>query len=473
VDVNLLARVKALPERWLVPGLLAVPFLVMIVVLRGMTVTLPIFHGSDELVYQLPTIRQFARELPFPDLHAYPAAQTPLFHLLLAYAGKIIGYSLWALRLVEVALSYLLVLAVYALLRRRLRLPTEQAFALTMLFELSPYIFGQSFRVVTDNFATLWVIIAIDWLERYRTSGRVSALLVASIAVSAGILTRQSTAFLVAMVAIYVVYPRVPGTHRQRLTGLVVLGIALVPPLLLFANWHGLIPAGSFPGSCGLCSQGPGSHGVSATGLEPQTTELALATIGIYGLVLFAPTWLDVLRARWRAAPSPRELSIPVGCALLGAVLLIAFPARPGTRGAGDLWAVAGHLPIIDGSSLLFWVFVPVAGAVLCDRLRRAPNRLPAAAFALTFLLSTLLIRNAWQKYVDPFSLLILCMTAVPNELRGRRLAGVLVLSLAFIVYAADYSSHDGTTASASAAHVGSSATASVDSRAPRFSGSG
>jgi hypothetical protein len=121
VDVNLLARVKALPERWLVPGLLAVPFLVMIVVLRGMTVTLPIFHGSDELVYQLPTIRQFARELPFPDLHAYPAAQTPLFHLLLAYAGKIIGYSLWALRLVEVALSYLLVLAVYALLRRRLR----------------------------------------------------------------------------------------------------------------------------------------------------------------------------------------------------------------------------------------------------------------------------------------------------------------------------------------------------------------
>src|ERR1700735_3011920 len=108
---------ESLSERsWFAPTALAIPFLVMIAVLRGMTATLPIFHGSDELVYHYPTILRFSRELPFPDLHSYPAAQTPLFHLLMAYAGKLIGYQLWKLRLLQVLISYLLALAVFRLL---------------------------------------------------------------------------------------------------------------------------------------------------------------------------------------------------------------------------------------------------------------------------------------------------------------------------------------------------------------------
>ncbi len=71
--------------------MLAVPFLVTVAALRGLTVTLPIFHSSDELVYHYPLIKHFASQLPFPDLAHYAAAQTPLFHLLLAYIGKLIG----------------------------------------------------------------------------------------------------------------------------------------------------------------------------------------------------------------------------------------------------------------------------------------------------------------------------------------------------------------------------------------------
>ena len=93
---------------WAVAGVLAVPFLVGIAALRGLTVALPIFHSTDEYVYHYPTILRFSHQLPFPDLGDYNAAQTPLFHLLMAYVGKLTGYELWRLRLVEVLISYAL-----------------------------------------------------------------------------------------------------------------------------------------------------------------------------------------------------------------------------------------------------------------------------------------------------------------------------------------------------------------------------
>ena len=138
-----LSRVSG--ARWFVPLVLALPYLITVAVLRGLTVTLPIFHGSDERVYHLPTIHRFAGQLPFPDLVHYNAAQTPLFHLLMAYLGKVIGYQVWRLRLVELAISYLLAWAVFGLMHRRLGLDRLPALALTLLFLLSPYVFGPSF----------------------------------------------------------------------------------------------------------------------------------------------------------------------------------------------------------------------------------------------------------------------------------------------------------------------------------------
>ncbi len=59
--------------------LLAVPFMIGIAVLQGLTVEIDTFHGSDSGTYQLPTILQLAERLDFSD---YPSAQTPLFHVL-------------------------------------------------------------------------------------------------------------------------------------------------------------------------------------------------------------------------------------------------------------------------------------------------------------------------------------------------------------------------------------------------------
>jgi len=147
----------------------AVPFVVMVAALRGLTVTLPIFHSTDEATTSTRRSGQFARQLPFPDLGHYVAAQTPLFPLLEAYLGKLIGYALWEMRFVEVVISYLLALAVYVLLERRLGLRRLAALcperALRGCRRMSSALrFGRS----PDNLATLFIVLAIERFERFR-----------------------------------------------------------------------------------------------------------------------------------------------------------------------------------------------------------------------------------------------------------------------------------------------------------------
>ena len=99
------ARSRALlaaEPAWLFPALLAVPFLVAVAVLQGLTVEIDTFHGSDARVYQLPTILQFSERL---DFSSYPSAQTPLYHLVTAAWGELVGFELWKLRLLNVAFS--------------------------------------------------------------------------------------------------------------------------------------------------------------------------------------------------------------------------------------------------------------------------------------------------------------------------------------------------------------------------------
>ena len=109
-------------RRWFYPLALALPFLVVAVALQGLTVELSTFHGSDAQSYHLPTIRLFAEALPTPDLVRYPAAQAPLFHLLFAAYGKVVGFDLWKLQALGVVISYLAVLALFHLLTARLGL---------------------------------------------------------------------------------------------------------------------------------------------------------------------------------------------------------------------------------------------------------------------------------------------------------------------------------------------------------------
>jgi 4-amino-4-deoxy-L-arabinose transferase-like glycosyltransferase len=407
----------------------------MIAALRGLTVTLPIFHSTDEGVYLYPTILQFSHELPFPHIGHYVAAQTPLFPLLEAYVGKLFGYELWRLRLVEVLISYALGLAVYALLHRRLGLGRLSALVFAVLFVLSPYVYGTSFRAITDNLATLFIVLSVERFERYRESGELTAFAVGAVAVAAAILTRQSAAFMLAVAGLYALF--VPNSLRQRALALLAVTLAAAPAAALFLSWHGLVPPGGDPSSCALCPAGR-AHGATQGTLEVQTAELTLATLGLYGTILFAPL---LAIAAW-ATPRGELLGrihhlrkIALG-AILGALLLIVFPARPGSHAAGVLWNAAARLPIIFGSSLLFWLLVPLAVAIVVWRFLAGPRPWLFTAFLVSFLLGALAIRFPWQKYVDPFALLALFFTLRREDFsKPRELVGAGVLALAFIAY--------------------------------------
>ena len=169
--------------------LLAVPFLLGIAVLKGLTVEIDTFHGSDAAVYQLPTIELFRERLDFSD---YPSAQTPLFHVVMTAWGQLVGFDLWKLRLLNVAISYGAALALLRLLRRATPLAATPAFALTLAFALSPYFFGASFTLLTDNLAILFALLALERIHAYSRNGSMAAFALACLWIACAVLTRQS-----------------------------------------------------------------------------------------------------------------------------------------------------------------------------------------------------------------------------------------------------------------------------------------
>jgi hypothetical protein len=397
----------------------------MVVLLKGLTVTLSTFHGTDELAYHLPTIAAFAPKLPTPDLHSYMAAQTPLFHLIEAVPARLFGLHVWMLRAVNVLFSYAMALVLYRLARRRLGLRTWTAFAVTAAFVLTFYVFGASFLVMTDSLGLLLALLAVDRLLALRSLGDVA---VASAWICLAILTRQSYVFLVpaAAVAAWNSLPR-----RQLIPALAIAGASLIPFGLLALDWGALVPAGSDPASCAVCKAGRevGENG----GLTLRSGIFTLALVAIYGAALFLPALLRTRRLPpWRPAL--------IGGAV-GAGLLLLRPMAPGLHDAGYLWTLSQHVPTMLGTSLLFWLFVPSGGAVLAVRWTK-PGRagiIGVAVFAL-FLMSSLATRLVYQKYFDPFAMLGLVLTMRTFDLRRPwDFMGLGILVLISVAYAASF----------------------------------
>jgi dolichyl-phosphate-mannose-protein mannosyltransferase len=419
------ARFGGIPVRWRVASLLALPYLVTVAALRGLTSTMPTFHGGDEVKYHLPTIRQFAHQLPGVDLVHYPAAQTPLFHLLVAVWGKVVGLELWRLRVVEVVVSYLVVLVLYRLLRRHAGLGAWPAALLAGLFGCSPYVFGQSFILVTDNLGLLFGLLAIERLLACARGARFSAFAIACGWIALALLTRQSYPWL-GLLALLVLLLRGPRDRRDLLAGLGLLALAAVPFGALVIVWHGFVPPTADPASCGLCKLEPGR--LSWSGDSPLRAPLfTLAVVGVYGPLTHGPALLAG-RRRW---------ALPAAAALAGAALLVVLPLARHVGDEGWLWRLARSGPRPLGTAWPFWLLVPAGCAVLAAGVRREGARALPVLLLGCFLLAQLATRLTYQKYFEPFVLLTCLLALRPDELRARRdwigPALVLALSLAYV----------------------------------------
>jgi Dolichyl-phosphate-mannose-protein mannosyltransferase len=430
------ARSRALlgqAPAWLFPALLALPFLIGIAVLQGLTVEIDTFHGSDARVYQLPTILQLSDRL---DFSAYPSAQTPLYHVLTAWWGELVGFDLWKLRLLNVAFSYGAALALLRLLRRGTPLEPWQAFALTLLFTLSPYFFGASFTLLTDNLAILFALLALERIDRFRSDASLATFGVACVWIAGAVLTRQSFLWLVPVAAWFLLRSTAPV--ERRLAGAALLALALAPLAALVVDWGGLVPPTADPASCGLCTDRPG---VGRDSLTLRTVGFTVALIGAYAALVIGP--------RVMRGPT-RLLAVPGGAVALAAgagVLLLAIsplayrPIVPGQAGdAGYLWQISDRLPVVLGSSLAFWLLVPLGCVAIFVLVRRAGAGSLPAVYLAAFLIAALPVGLVYQKYFDPFALLALALLVRPPDLRTRwDYAGIAVLYVAFVAYAISF----------------------------------
>ncbi len=431
--------------------LLALPFLIGIAVLQGLTVEIDTFHGSDARVYQLPTILQLSERL---DLSDYPSAQTPLFHLVMAGWGELVGFELWKLRLLNVAISYAAALALLRLLRRATPLGELPAFALTLAFVLSPYVFGASFTLLTDNLAILFALVALERVHAYARDGSVGAFAVACAAICAAVMTRQSFLWLVPVAAFFLVRP--PFRVAPVAAGGALLGLALVPLGALVIEWNGLVPPSADPASCGLCTDRPG---VGRDALTLRTVGFSVALLGMYAALVLGPSlWRRLRRLRTPVARAAGTALAAVGkrpglparllagaAAVAVALLLVSpleyMPAMPGVQGdAGYLWRVSDRLPTLLGSSLLFWLLVPLGAAAGALLARRAGWTSLASVYLAAFLLAALPVNLVYQKYFDPFMLLAVALFARPPDLGERGdYVGLAIVYVASVAYALSF----------------------------------
>jgi hypothetical protein len=430
------ARSRAVPATapgWVFPLLLALPFLIGIAVLKGLTVEIDTFHGSDARVYQLPTILQLSERL---DFSGYPSAQTPLYHLLTAGWGELVGFELWKLRLLNVAFSYGAALALLRLLRRATPLEPWQAFALTLLFTLSPYFFGASFTLLTDNLAILFALLAMERINRFRSDASLVTFGVACLWIAGAVLTRQSFVWLAPLAGWFLV--RSPAPAGRRLAGAVLLALALAPLAALVIEWRGLVPPTADPASCGLCTDRPG---VGRDSLTLRTVAFTVALLGAYAAFIFGPRLARGDRRLLSVPGGAVALAVGTGILLLAISPLVYEPIVPGQAGdAGYLWKISDWLPVVFGSSLVFWLLVPLGCLAALVLIRRAGLESLPAVYLAAFLLAALPVRLVYQKYFDPFALLALALLARPPDLRTRwDYVGVVVLCAAFVAYALSF----------------------------------
>ena len=406
-------------------ALLAAPFVLAVIALDGLTRAIDTFHGTDEGVYHVPTIQAFASQLPTPDLTTYRPAQTPLFHLVFAGLGELFGMELWRLRLINAAISFAAVLVLYRLLRRRALAPWT-ACAIALLFAISPYFFGVSFLLLTDNLATLFILLALSALDQYGRAPRSGLWIQFCVCMSGAVLTRQSSLWL-APVGLWVL-ASAPLSPRARASSVAGVALALLPFAALVLSWGDLAPRGSANAPCGVCVG-------SLASARPLL--FALAIIGVYSAALYLPRFIAAGRARGRQALVPVAAS-----AAAGLLALVAVPLhRESDLDAGWLWQVSDVGPSVAGTSWLFWVLVPLGCASLAALLRRTPATALPTAVAICFLASTVVIALVYQKYFDPTGLLVLALAAQAGDLRRPwELAGVAILMIAFVLYAVTFS---------------------------------
>lgn len=405
---------------WLVAAAFAAP--VCAIVLTGHDAGRAAF---DSIVYHEHFIRRLAEEAPRVDLSNPLTATTPGFHMLLAAASLAGLASTMALRLVAMAIGALFIWCVARWCERAAGRAAGALLALPLA--MSVYVIGSGAWLLPDDLA--WLLVAAVVAICVRPSCTRRDLAIAAALLVPLVLVRQTHLWVAAVV--WMAALRVPAgapdpgfaVRMRRAIPWVAATLPAFATVALFASiWGGLVPP-RFQGE--LQSPNPATPAFLCL-------EFAILSLG------FAPWVAGALVRGWRNAP--RAI---VGAAVAGAVLA-AVPETTESIADGRFsgwWVIVGKLPVIAGrTGVAMLVLAPAGAAMLAalllgvDRSRRAVLAMAVVAFGAAVTMQ----HYAWQRYHEPFLLLLLPALCLLQEdgwrwrprfaLAPLALAGVLAL---------------------------------------------
>jgi len=402
-------RSALLSSRWVHVLVLAVPFLVVMVGWHGLHEAFPAFQGGDEPTHY-GIVRLVLDQWPRPMLSGYSAWSGPTVYWLLAGLASPLGGSIQVVRIVIAAFSWGTCAMAYVLFRDRLRARPLDALALALLLAVSPFFFGQSFLVLTDNPTWFFVVLALERALAYLQRPALTRIAAFAVCLALATTMRQISVWLLlpGLVAIL----SVPQSRRHKVAAIGVLVLGVVPLLALLAYWGGPLPPD------------PVSGGAAATplaaGYRVRNLLLTLGVVGFYAVLMLPAAEIGDWWGRARGRPSWVLVLVVPGLAALALVV------------AGALGTITSFLTLVSrvpfalvgGASLLFWVLVPLGAAVvaglLATRLGDARSRVLVGAL-IGVVVSALANRVWYERYVDFPVLLLLAGLAVAAGVALRR----------------------------------------------------
>lgn len=400
----------------------------------------------DSKLYHLPAIQQFAKTWPALDPWDYLSATTPAYHWLLAGVMKAAG----SLTPVLIA-SSLFAAGFYSLaawLITRLAEPTDpsDARARSLVATLLPtllclpllannYLLVPGIALLPDVAGWLGVLAMLALA--LRSPSVPATLLLGSLILLATILTRQVHVWIGGLLLLALWLPTHAADRRgvegsrvlRTLLGLVACVPAAVALLLFVRYWEGLVPPrfqGQYP-----------PRAVRDMLLSPAPAFI-LAVAGALG-VFFVGFWWQGLIRLWREQRPLLALAV-LACAAIALLPPTTFDYLAGRR--TGLWNLAEKFPSLGGrTSLLILALAMLGGVTLASfsSLLERRTRLILLAALLGYAIVMTASAEVWQRYVEPFVLIILILMSAGTLARSTRsrgmdaarAAGLLLLTLA------------------------------------------